>query len=142
MTAQQKTERSTFEELRDWLKEWQLNWSAARQLEASDPREIDRVLAEYAITLSDLRRARGCASEQAELLAQMMEALGVDRAAVAKSWPVVMRDLQRVCMWCAHKGRCRRDLEHGEVEGSAPSYCLNRSTLAALKASPPPPARH
>lgn len=134
MQAQQNTERSTLEELRDWLKEWRLNWSAARRLEASDPREIDRILAEYAITLSDLRRARGCASEQAELLAQMMEALGIEREAVARSWPVVMRDLQRVCMWCDHKGQCRRDLELGRVEGVAPVYCANRSTLEALKA--------
>jgi hypothetical protein len=133
MQAASNPDRSIVAELREWLKEWQLNWSAARQLEACDPREIDRILAEYALTLSDLRRARGCASQQAALLAEMMEALGIDREAVAKSWPVVMRDLQRVCMWCDHKGQCRRDLDLGHVEGSAPGYCANRSTLEALK---------
>lgn len=133
MQAVSNPDRSIVAELREWLKEWQLNWSAARQLEVCDPREIDRILAEYAITLSDLRRARGCASQQAELLAEMMEALGIDREAVAKSWPVVMRDLQRVCMWCDHKGQCRRDLDLGHVADSAPGYCANRSTLEALK---------
>lgn len=140
MQALAKPERTPLSDFLGWLKEWQLNWSAARQLESCDPRELDRVLAEYALTLSDLRRARGCASEQAELLTGMMEALGIDRAAVARSWPVVVRDLQRVCMWCDHKGQCRRDLELGHVTQNAPTYCLNRSTLAALIASPPPPA--
>lgn len=137
MQPSPKSESATLSELLDWLKEWKVKWEAARQLESCDPRELDRIMAEYALTLSDLQRARGCASEQAELLAAMMEALRIDRQAVGASLPVIMRDLQRVCLWCDYKGKCRRDLELGRVLENAPSYCSNRLTLELLSTSSP-----
>src|SRR5271166_1244936 len=73
--------------------------------------------AEYALIARDLgvspdeldqlvRRGPQAAAE----LPKMMAALGLDAQAITRAQPLVMRDLQRVCVLCEQKRQCDRDL--------------------------------
>ena len=46
--------------------------------------------------------------------------------------PAVMRDLQRSCIMCDEKGRCRFDIANGVITEKFRDYCPNAFTLDAL----------
>jgi hypothetical protein len=43
-----------------------------------------------------------------------------------------MRDLQRICIACGHKGRCRHDLAAGTAPSHYRDYCPNAMSLDVL----------
>jgi hypothetical protein len=76
----------------------------------------------------------------------MLTALGVDAEDLSKRHPVVMRDLERLCVSCTHKRECAHDLDASAAAGRYKNYCPNAYTLDMLLAertrtSPPPAAR-
>jgi len=75
------------------------------------------------------RRGRHAACE----LPEMMTALGMDAAVIARRNPRVMRELQRVCASCDSKARCRRALAGGSAAADGETFCPNRMTLQAMR---------
>ena len=49
----------------------------------------------------------------ADELPKMLAALGIDQADLARTEPLVLRDMERVCSLCNHKRQCDRDLAAG-----------------------------
>ena len=47
----------------------------------------------------------------ADELPRLLEVLGIDEAALLRSEPAVLRDMERVCVSCERKAQCRNDLE-------------------------------
>jgi hypothetical protein len=43
-----------------------------------------------------------------------------------------MRDLQRICVTCGHKGQCQHDLAIGAAASHYRDYCPNAISLDAL----------
>ena len=68
----------------------------------------------------------------ADELSKMMAAIGLDAKAIARAQPLVMRDLERVCVLCERKDQCDRDLAAGTAAQHYKEYCANAATLAAL----------
>lgn len=68
----------------------------------------------------------------ANLLRRLLIALGVDPAGLSHTDPLVMRDLQRLCITCGHKRQCERDLVNGKLVDNFHDYCPNAFTLDAL----------
>ena len=68
----------------------------------------------------------------ARLLQEVLKALGVDPAALAQQDPVVMRDLQRLCISCGFKRQCERDLADAKLAENYHDYCPNAYTLEML----------
>jgi len=68
----------------------------------------------------------------ADELPKMMAAIGLDAKAIARAQPLVMRDLERVCVLCERKDQCDRDLAAGTAAQHYKEYCVNAETLAAL----------
>ena len=61
---------------------------------------------------------------------KLLHALGADL--LASSDPVIMRDLQRGCITCAHKTQCDHDLAADVAVRNYRSYRPNAMSLGAL----------
>ena len=68
----------------------------------------------------------------ADELPKMMAAIGLDAKAIARAQPLVMRDLERVCVLCERKDQCDRDLAAGTAAQHYKEYCANADALATL----------
>jgi hypothetical protein len=66
----------------------------------------------------------------ADQLSKLLHALGAD--SLASSDPVIMRDLQRGCIMCAHKTQCDHDLAANAAVRNYQSYRPNAMSLGAL----------
>jgi hypothetical protein len=51
---------------------------------------------------------------------------------LARTEPLVLRDMERVCTLCKDKPRCRDDLAAGTAERHYEDYCLNAPTIDHL----------
>jgi hypothetical protein len=68
----------------------------------------------------------------ADLLQKLLIALGVDSTGLEHDDPLVMRDLQRLCITCGYKRQCELDLADGRMTENFHDYCPNAYTLEAL----------
>lgn len=67
-----------------------------------------------------------------DLLRKMLPALHLDAREVAAAHPGVMRDLERLCIGCAHKKRCAHEMDAGTAASHYRDFCPNAFTLDAL----------
>lgn len=74
--------------------------------------------------------------DAAKLLLCRMAALHLDEKAVAKSKPIIMRELQQLCTTCASQKRCKRDLANSPENPVWQQYCPNAGALVALQGQP------
>ncbi|MGZ5805374.1 MAG: DUF6455 family protein, partial [Xanthobacteraceae bacterium] len=65
-------------------------------------------------------------------LPKMLKALGIDQNALAKTQPLVLRDMERTCAQCDHKRQCDHDLAAGTATKHYEEYCGNALTIDAL----------
>ena len=68
----------------------------------------------------------------ADELPQMLQALGIDLEGLARTEPLVLRDMERVCSLCNHKRQCDRDLAAGTAAAHYEEYCGNADTIDGL----------
>ena len=55
----------------------------------------------------------------------MLKALGIDEADLARTEPLLLRDMERVCTLCRHKRQCDRELAAGTATEHYEGYCPN-----------------
>jgi hypothetical protein len=97
-----------------------------RQLNGS---EFDRIAGELRVSPADLNELVHQGPHAADELPKLLGLLGIDQAALARSQPLVMRDMERVCALCRHKRQCDRDLASGSSAEHFEEYCLNAPAL-------------
>lgn len=102
------------------------------QCSAEDVRQIAKDLG---VSAGELRAISAKGPQAADLLTKMLTALSVDPEALLKTDPATMRDLQRLCVSCGHKGRCRHEIAQGTAAEHFREFCPNAFTLDALFAS-------
>jgi transcriptional regulator with XRE-family HTH domain len=112
----------------DWLKH-RRELDELRQLSGS---EFDRIAGELRVSPGELNELVRQGPHAADELPKLLQALGIDEEALARSQPLVLRDMERVCALCDHKGRCIGDLAHGTSAEHYQAYCLNASTIGGL----------
>ena len=93
----------------DWLKH-RRELNEIRQL---DRFEFDRIAADLEISSSELEELARRGLHAADELPLLLKALGIDEAALARTHPLVLRDMERVCTLCRHKAKCDMDLADG-----------------------------
>ena len=64
----------------------------------------------------------------------MLAALGIDEDDLARTEPLVLRDMERVCSLCNHKRQCDRDLAAGTAAAHYEEYCRNAPTRSTVSA--------
>jgi len=109
----------------DWLKH-RRELDGIRQL---DPGEFDRIAADLEISPQDLDELVRGGAHGADELPLLLNALNIDEAALERTHPLVLRDMERVCTLCSHKARCDRDLAAGTSAEHFSDYCPNESTI-------------
>lgn len=112
----------------DWLKH-RRELNELRQLGTA---EFDRIASELQVTPADLNRLVQQGPHAADELPDLLKVLGIDEQALARTEPLVLRDMERVCALCQDKGQCDRDLAAGTSAEHYRGYCLNASTIDSL----------
>jgi hypothetical protein len=103
------------------------------ELSSLGSREIQRIAGDLGVSGAELRVLAGKWPDSAELLSRRLSALNLDEHRLCEKEPQVLRDLQRVCTFCASKERCEHDFAHKPSDPTWRVYCPNSQTLAALQ---------
>ena len=112
----------------DWMKQ-RRELNELRQLSTV---EFDRIASELRVSPADLNQLVHQGPHAADELPELLKALGIDEQALARTQPLVLRDMERVCALCHDKGQCDRDLAAGTATEHYRGYCLNASTIDLL----------
>jgi len=112
----------------DWLRH-RRELNELRQLNTS---EFERIATELRVSPGDLNELVRQGPHAADELPKLLHVLGIDEEALARTQPMVLRDMERVCALCASKGECDRDLAAGTSAEHYAGYCLNASTIETL----------
>lgn len=123
---------SVFGAIARWVKNYRDTLDTGRQLGACGPEEVAAIARDLMIAPRDLLTLTRGGPDGARLLQDMLIALGVDPAALAQQDPLVMRELQRLCVSCTYKRQCGRDLADGKLAENYHDYCPNAYTLETL----------
>ena len=92
-----------------------------------DTASFNRIAGDLRIPATDLNELVRQGPHAADELPKLLKALGIDEAALERTEPLVLRDMERICRLCNHKRQCNRDLAAGSSPGG-----LNASTIDDL----------
>jgi transcriptional regulator with XRE-family HTH domain len=112
----------------DWLKH-RRELNEIRQLNTA---EFERIASELRVSPTDLNELVRQGPHAADELPKLLKILGIDEEALVRTQPLVLRDMERVCALCAHKGECDRDLAAGTLGEHYEGYCPNAPTIEVL----------
>jgi len=112
----------------DWLKH-RRELSEVRQMDRSD---FERIASDLRVSPGELDTLVDRGPHAADELPKLLKALGIDQSDLARTEPMVLRDMERVCALCHHKRECDRDLAAGASADHYEGYCLNAPTIDAL----------
>jgi hypothetical protein len=119
----------------DWLRSY-----AARQEELGRLTRGDIALmaSDLGLTEAELREVMPRAADNRVLMEGMLQARGLDPAAVRRGFAALMRELELTCTRCPHTARCRRELGAGTAALHCHEYCVNADTIDELLAAQTP----
>jgi hypothetical protein len=72
-------------------------------------------------------------AQGADELAEMLKALGIDEVALWRAQPALLRDMQRVCSFCAQKRQCQQEVTAGTAATNYVEYCGNADAIDTLR---------
>ena len=116
----------------DWVNRYRRRIANRNVFRGCSADEVQQVAKELGLTAAELRGIARKDEGAADNLQRMLLALDVDPDKLEKTNPAVMRDLQRLCVSCAHKSRCQREVASGGADAHFHEYCPNAFTLDAL----------
>ena len=131
MTAQRETYptvRLLIDKLADWIK-YRRDLSEIRRMNQTD---FDSIARDLRISSDDLDQLVRAGPHGADELPKLLASLGIDQASLARTEPLLVRDMQRACGLCRDKAQCHTDLADGTSAGHYRDYCPNASTIEAL----------
>jgi hypothetical protein len=131
MTAHSKP-YPVFDNLITTFGDWLTHRRELNELRQLNTSEFERIATELRVSPGDLTEMVRQGPHAADELPRLLEILGIDEEALARTQPMVLRDMERVCSLCAHKGECDRDLAAGTSAEHYAGYCLNASTIETL----------
>ncbi len=112
----------------DWLRHRQ-DLSDVRRM---DTTEFDRIASDLRVSPGELDTLVRRGPHAADELPKLLKVLGINEADLARTEPLVLRDMERVCAMCASKRQCDRDLAAGTSAEHYEGYCLNAPTIDSL----------
>jgi transcriptional regulator with XRE-family HTH domain len=112
----------------DWLNH-RRELGEIRQLDRTD---FDRIAGDLRISSNDLDQLVRQGPHSADELPKMLRALGIEEADLARTEPLLLRDMERVCTLCSHKRQCNRELADGTAGEHYEGYCLNAATIDSV----------
>ncbi|HEY1309520.1 MAG TPA: hypothetical protein VGF02_01120 [Pseudolabrys sp.] len=116
----------------NWVNRYRDTLIAKNELGRCGPNEVMQIARDLGISTTELTAMVRKGPDGANSLRKMLAALQVDQKAIADSEPGTMRDLQKLCIVCAEKKRCARELADGTASEHFHEFCPNAFTLDAL----------
>jgi uncharacterized protein YjiS (DUF1127 family) len=116
----------------DWLQH-RREINEMRQMENAD---LERIAGDLRISAGDLEELVRQGPHAADELPRLLKTLGIDENNLASAQPMLLRDMERVCALCGHKGQCDRDLVAGTSAEHYAEYCSNAPTIETLHKTP------
>jgi uncharacterized protein YjiS (DUF1127 family) len=132
MTAQDKPFPAV-QLLIDTFANWLQQRREMNELRQMDRGDFERIAEDLRISPNDLDELVRHGPHAADELPKMLNALGIDEQALARTQPMVLRDMERVCALCGHKAQCDHDLVAGTAAEHYESYCQNAPTIDRLE---------
>jgi transcriptional regulator with XRE-family HTH domain len=116
----------------DTFGEWLKHRRELREMRDMDAANFGQIASELRMSSADLEALVRQGPHSAEELPKMLAALGIDQDDLARTEPLVLRDMERVCSLCTHKRQCDRDLIAGTAAAHYEEYCGNAGTIDGL----------
>jgi hypothetical protein len=116
----------------DTFGEWLKHRRELKEMREMDAANFGRIAGELRMSSADLEALVRRGPHAADELPKMLKALGIDQEALARTEPLVLRDMERVCALCNHKRRCDHDLAAGTSAAHYEQYCANAATIDGL----------
>ncbi len=120
-----------------WVRKYRYALGIRDELMNCGPEEVANIARDLGVSASELANLASKGPEAANSLQKLLVALGVDPKRLASDDPIIMRDLQRLCISCGHKGQCEHDLAAGTAAEHYRDYCPNAYTLDDLFTTKP-----
>jgi uncharacterized protein YjiS (DUF1127 family) len=121
------------QDLIDSFASWLKHRREVNEMRQLDRADFDRIAQDLRIAPDDLEELVRHGRHAADELPRMLAQLGISAEALGRAQPLLLRDLERTCALCNHKGQCDRDLAEGTAAENYPGYCANASTLESLE---------
>ena len=135
MTAPDKSTDKPFhvvQHLVDTFGNWLNHRRELSEIRRMDTASFDRIASDLRVPPGVLDMLARQGPHAADELPRLLKALGIDESDLARTQPLVLRDMQRVCTLCASKHQCDRDLTAGRSAAHYEEYCLNAPTIESL----------
>ena len=116
----------------EWIRTYARRRGYRNELMNCGADDVARIAADLKINQRELAALAKKGPGAADLLQKLLVALGMNPKDLDDYDPAVMRDLQRSCIMCDEKGRCRFDVANGVITEKFRDYCPNAFTLDAL----------
>jgi transcriptional regulator with XRE-family HTH domain len=124
--------RSVLDAIAGWVRNYRQAVGLRSELANCTAEEVAQLARDVGLSAEELMSIATKGRHAADELPKLLRALGVDPQKLASDDPSTMRDLQRICIHCGHKGECRHDLAAGTAAGSYRDYCPNAMSIKAL----------
>jgi len=131
MTVQHET-YPTVEFLIDKFADWLKHRRELNEIRRMNRTDFDAIARDLRVSSDDLDRLVQIGPHGADELPEMLKNLGIDEADLARTQPLLVRDMQRVCAMCCDKAQCDGDLAAGTTAEHYKDYCPNAPTIEAL----------
>jgi hypothetical protein len=123
---------TVFDAIADWIKTYRTAIGQQNELANCTPEVVASIARDIGVTPSELSFFTAKGPHASDELPRLLRALGVDPDKLAAVDRSRVRDLQRICITCGHKGQCQHDLAAGTAAHHYREYCPNAISLDAL----------
>ena len=132
MNQQGDNHRGVLDAIAAWVKNYRQAIGLRNEMANCTPEQVAAIARDMGLTSEELLSITAKGPHAADELPRLLRALGVDPDRLASHDPGTMRDLQRICVTCGHKGQCQHDLAKGTAASRYRDYCPNAISLDAL----------
>jgi hypothetical protein len=116
----------------DWVTRYRNAIGSKDEFGMCGPDEVMRMAKDIGVTPEQLQEIVRRGPDSAKLLKRMLIALHVDRQTIADIDPLVMREMQWLCVTCTHKNRCEHELAKGTATQTFHEFCPNAVSIDEL----------
>jgi hypothetical protein len=116
----------------DWIVRHRAATELREELSRCKSEDVAAIARELGVAPGEFRELAGKGTHAADELRQMIVALSLDPQILLHGDKRIARDLQRVCIACPDKKRCKRELAAGTAAANFRSFCPNAFTFNTL----------
>jgi hypothetical protein len=132
MEQESHDHRGVLDAIAAWVKNYREAIGLRNEMANCTPEQVAAIARDMGLTSGELLSITAKGPHAADELPRLLRALGVNPDKLASQDPGTMRDLQRICVTCGHKGQCQHDLAQGTAASHYRDYCPNAISLDAL----------